>query len=107
MTLILGTSSSFRRSFFKTIFKDYLIDDESIQFLSADIDEKAIRHPNPSELCQIIATAKCDEILSKKKDILPEDAVLLTFDQVVVCDNELREKPVNESELRQFLKSYR
>ena len=37
---------------------------------------------------------------------LPKDSIILTFDQVVVCDGELREKPVDESEARKFLKSY-
>ena len=35
------------------------------------------------------------------------NAILLTFDQVVVCDGQLREKPENEEELREFLQSYR
>ena len=71
MTLILGTSSVFRRSFFKTAFKEFLIGDESKQFLAADIDEKAIRDPDPETLCQKIAVAKCEEIL-KRKDEIPE-----------------------------------
>ena len=70
MTLILGTSSIFRRSFFKTAFKEFLID-ESKQFLAADIDEKAIRDPDPEILCQKIAVAKCEEIL-KRRDEIPE-----------------------------------
>ena len=70
MTLILGTSSIFRRSFFKTAFKEFLID-ESKQFIAADIDEKAIRDPDPEILCQKIAVAKCEEIL-KRRDEIPE-----------------------------------
>ena len=107
MTLILATSSPFRRSLFKTAFKEFLIEDESKQFLSADIDEKAIRHPDSSVMCQKIALAKCDAILEQKKHLLPKDAIILTFDQVVVCENELREKPSDEQELRRFLQSYR
>ena len=40
------------------------------------------------------------------KGKLPKDSIILTFDQVVVCDGELREKPIDESEARKFLKSY-
>ena len=56
--------------FFKTAFKEFLID-ESKQFLAADIDEKAIRDPDPEILCQKIAVAKCEEIL-KRRDEIPE-----------------------------------
>ena len=107
MTLILGTSSSFRRSFFKTEFKDFLIKDESMQFLTPDIDEKAIRHPDASVLCQKIAIAKCDAIVEKYGNVLPNNAIVLTFDQVVVCNNEIREKPEDNDELRRFLQSYK
>ena len=107
MTLILGTSSSFRRSFFKTAFQDFLIEDESTQFLTPDIDEKAIRHEDPSILCQKIAIAKCDAIVEKYGKILPQNAIVLCFDQVVVCNNEIREKPIDTDELRRFLQSYK
>ena len=107
MTLILGTSSSFRRSFFKTAFQDFLLKDESTQFLSPDIDEKAIRHEDPSILCQKIAIAKCDAIVEKYGKILPQNAIVLCFDQVVVCNNEIREKPIDTDELRRFLQSYK
>ena len=103
MTLILGTSSEFRRKFFQEYFCEF-VKDPSSQFLTPDIDEKAIRDPDSGELCQKIAQAKCDAIL--KRENLPKDGIILTFDQVVVCNNQLREKPVNEEEARKFLKSY-
>ena len=107
MTLILGTSSQFRRKFFQDHFSDFITSDEKIQqFISPDIDEKAIRDNDYEILCQKIATAKCDAILKEYQDKLPKDSIILTFDQVVVCNGELREKPVDEKEARKFLKSY-
>ena len=107
MTLILGTSSQFRRKFFQESFSEFILKDEKIdQFISPDIDEKAIRDSDSEKLCQKIAVAKCDAILKEYEGKLPNNSIILTFDQVVVCDGELREKPVDESEARKFLKSY-
>jgi len=108
MTLILGTSSVFRRQLFQEYFKDYIIKDNGDieQFINPDIDEKSIRNPYPEKLCQEIANAKCVAILEKHKEKLPKDAIILTFDQVVVCNGDLREKPQDEIEARKFLKSY-
>ncbi len=106
MTLILASSSQFRRNVFRQFFKDHLIQDQSIQFLSPDIDEKAIRNADPERLCQMIAEAKCDAILKNHSKRLPQDAIVITCDQIVVCDGEIREKPTSEEEARRFLKSY-
>ena len=107
MTLILGTSSQFRRKLFQENFSEFLSKDEKIeQFVSPDIDEKAIRDSDSEKLCQKIAVAKCEAILKEYEGKLPKDSIILTFDQVVVCDGELREKPVDESEARKFLESY-
>jgi septum formation protein len=95
MKLIFGTSSKWRRAVFDTLGIDYTV-------MAADIDEKAIRHNNPSELTLLIAKAKAEELLKQ----ISEPAILLTFDQVVVCNGEILEKPENEEELRRFWKSY-
>ena len=107
MTLILGTSSQFRRKFFQENFSEFLISDGKFeQFISPDIDEKAIRDSDYEKLCQKIAIAKCDAILKDYQEKLPQDSIILTFDQVVVCKGQLREKPVDEAQARKFLKSY-
>ena len=109
MTLILGTSSIFRRKMFREHFKDFILDDNGDfeQFISPDIDEKAIRHADPSKLCQMIAEAKCEAILKNFEERkLPKDSIILTFDQVVVCNGQLREKPVDKDQATEFLKSY-
>ena len=87
---------------FKQHFKDFICDDNGDfdQFISPDIDEKAIRHVDPSKLCQMIAEAKCEAILKNFQDKLPKNSIILTFDQVVVCNGQLREKPVDKNETK-------
>lgn len=103
MHLVLATSSHFRRK----IFNDNLAREfQSHDFLSPDIDEKALRHPDPEELCRIIASAKCDAVLNMYSDTLPANSVIVTCDQVVLCNGEMREKPEDADEARQFMRSY-
>ena len=60
MKLILGSSSVNRRAVFRQLFPDYYVDDVT-NFLSPDIDEKAIRSENPREMVKLIADAKADK----------------------------------------------
>ena len=107
MTLILGTSSIFRRKMFREHFQDFILQDANFeQFITPDIDEKAIRHDDPAKLCQMIAEAKCEAILQNHAEKLPKDSIILTFDQVVQCNGQLREKPVDKDQANEFLKSY-
>ena len=68
------------------------------EIMSPDIDEKAIRSKNPEDLVMAIANAKADALVSKIK----EPAILITSDQVVLCKDKIREKPVGEKEAREF-----
>jgi septum formation protein len=72
------------------------------EVMSADIDEKAIRFDDPKKLTLALAHAKTDALLEKIK----EPAILITSDQVVVCDGQILEKPADEKEARQFLQKY-
>ena len=49
-----------------------------------------------------LANAKSDTILSRIK----ESAILITSEQVVVCNGKILEKPENESEVKEYLKMY-
>ena len=99
MTLILGTSSIFRRKMFREHFQDFILQEANFeQFITPDIDEKAIRHDDPAKLCQMIAEAKCEAILKNHAEKLPKDSIILTFDQVVQCNGQLREKPVDKDQ---------
>lgn len=95
MNIILGSGSKSRRR---------VLERAGCQFkvMVADIDEKAIRFDDPKKLVLALANAKADALLPRIK----EEAVLITADQVVVCNGEMREKPVNEAQAREYLHSY-
>lgn len=72
------------------------------EVLTADIDEKAIRADNPEKLVLALAEAKASAILPK----IIEPSLLITADQVVVCNGEILEKPQDEEEARKFIRGY-
>lgn len=88
-----------RRALFAKHFPQYGND-----FMSADIDEKAIRAPSPEEMTVLIAKGKADALLPK---LAGREVLLVCLDQVVVCNGQVREKPENEEQARAFLESYR
>lgn len=95
MKIILGSQSKGRKK---------VLEEMGFQFevMSADIDEKAIRHDDPKVLTMTLAHAKADVLLLKIK----EEAILITTDGVVVCNSNVLEKPENENEAREFLRGY-
>lgn len=95
MKLILGSQSPSRRVVLEQA--GYTFD-----VLAPDIDEKAIRSDDYRELPQLIARAKAAALLGR----ISEPAILVTADQVTVCNGQLREKPIDEAEARAFLHSY-
>ncbi|CAL5349268.1 unnamed protein product [Camellia sinensis] len=101
--IILGSSSVARRKVLAELGYDFTI-------MSADIDEKSIRKEKPEELVMALAEAKAEAITPKlpigdyKRDAEP--SVLITCDQVVVCEGMIREKPLSKEEARQFIKGY-
>ncbi len=95
MKIILGSQSKWRA---KELEKAGFV----FEKMSADIDEKAIRFDDPEKLVLALAHAKADVLMKK----VSEPALLITSDQVVVCDGKIREKPIDETEARKFLESY-
>ena len=71
--------------------------------MPADIDEKAIRFDDPVKLTLALANAKADALLSRIK----EPVILITSDQVVVCEGKILEKPESESQVKEYLDMYR
>jgi septum formation protein len=71
--------------------------------MAADIDEKAIRDPDPLKMTILIARAKAAALLPK----ITTPSILICSDQVIRCNGEIREKPESEEEARSFLESYR
>ncbi|MFA5945352.1 MAG: Maf family protein [Patescibacteria group bacterium] len=95
MKLILGSSSKYRQQ---------VLREAGIVFevMKPEIDEKAIRFADPDQLVLAVANAKADALLAKIK----EPAILITSDQVVLCEGKIREKAESREEAERFLKSY-
>jgi septum formation protein len=96
MKLILGSSSSSRRELMNRLAEEF-------EVISPDIDEKAIRHENPGELVRMLSAAKSQAVVEKAEIQKMSPAVIVTSDQVVVFDSEIREKPKDEAEARQWI----
>ncbi len=94
MKIILGSQSKGRKKVFEEM-------GYSFEVFVADIDEKAIRRKNPKELTLTIARSKSEALKSK----ISEPAILITADTVVVWNGEIREKPRNKNEAKEFLES--
>jgi septum formation protein len=106
LPIILGSSSYHRKLALETAGWEFTT-------MSPDIDEKAIRTPDPVELPRIIAVAKMHEIdrmleeeAKNSEDGRKREAIVITSDQVTVFNGVVREKPVSEEEAREFLSSY-
>ena len=95
MRLVLGSASTWRRAVLERLGCPF-------ETLSADLDETAIRHPDPSALALALAHAKADALLPR----LASPALLVTCDQVVSCAGELREKPSDAAQARAWLLGY-
>ncbi len=101
MKLILGSSSKFRRMVMDELDVPY-------EVITPDIDEKAIRDADPEKLVLAIAHAKADAILARVHASFKEDepTLIITADQVVVCNGEIREKPISPAQGKEFLLAY-
>lgn len=111
--IILGTASSSRRFVMDQLAKDYSF---TYDVIKADIDEKAIRHEQPRQLVLALAHAKADAIIQQlqqggqQQQQQPSDSqagssngsssegYLITCDQVVVHEGQIREKPEDVAE---------
>ena len=82
MKIILGSPSRFRKKIFSQIVQDF-------SSMSTDIDEKAIRSDDPEQLTLLIANTKASALEKQ----IAEPAILVTADQVVVFDGQIREEP--------------
>ena len=102
MKLILGSQSPSRRLALETA--GYVFE-EDFTLISPDIDEKQIRHPDFRKLPMLIAHAKADALVERLG--ICANTLLITGDQVVEYNGQLREKPESEAEAREFLASYR
>ncbi|MDO8594491.1 MAG: Maf family nucleotide pyrophosphatase [bacterium] len=95
MKIILGSQSENRKMVLEKA--GYTFD-----VMVSNIDEKAIRHEDFYELPLRLAKAKAEALLPRIK----EPSLLITADQVVVWNGELREKPANAKEARRYLETF-
>jgi septum formation protein len=95
MKIILGSQSKGRKRILEEMGYEF-------EVMPSYIDEKTIRLENSGELTLALANAKANALVAK----INEPALLITSDQVVVCNGEIREKPEDAEEARYFLKTY-
>lgn len=100
MRLILGSASPGRRKYAKILAEEL---GANLEIVSSDIDEKAIRDSDPQTLVRKLSEAKANALLPTLSD---QESLLITADQVVTWNDEIREKPRNAEEGRQFLRDY-
>lgn len=71
--------------------------------ITADIDEQALgnRQQSPAALVSLLSQAKADAIIGKlqKLESASLQGYLLTCDQVVLCQDVIREKPVSQEQV--------
>jgi len=74
----------------------------SFFIMSANIDEKSIRHDDARELTRAIAHAKADALVAK----ITEPTILITADTVISINGKIREKATTQEEAAKFLREY-
>lgn len=114
--VLLGSSSKFRRSLFKRVLEiankesnNVVFEQIELDSMVPDIDEKAIRRPDPSDLTKAITTAKTDKLLEMLEDepeLKKKLDLLVCGDQVIGFNGEIREKADSQKQVKEFLQSY-
>jgi len=97
MRIILGSQSVGRKRILEKMGYEF-------EVLPSYIDEKQIRFDDPVKLTLALATAKAEALLPKIKN--DEGVILITSDQVVVCNGKILEKPADEKEAREYMDMY-
>ena len=105
--LVLGTASTARRRVLAGLLADHGLA-VALQTAAADIDERAVGARlrsigDASALVTALAAAKADALVAR---LGPQDALLVTADQVVVSGGDIREKPGTPAQAVAWLTSY-
>jgi septum formation protein len=96
LPVILASSSKGRREIMSQLFGD------KFSTMLPDIDEKAVRHPDPKQLPLYVARAKMDAMVTR----VSVPSIIVCADQIVLFNGTVREKPADEKQARDFLASY-
>lgn len=83
-TLVLGSSSPFRRAILDKLHLDY-------QVAKPDIDETAAAGETPEQLVKRLAEQKARAVAAQQSTWA--DAIIIGSDQVAVCDGDILGKP--------------
>jgi septum formation protein len=96
--LVLGSGSKTRAAILRELQLPFEVH-------KPDIDEKSIRRSDPAELVLAIGRAKAAALMDGDRGAAfrASGALILTADQVVVCGDQVLEKPETEAEARHFL----
>lgn len=92
--IVLGSGSSYRQQLLREMGYEF-------EVVNPRIDEKSIRLDEPAELALALAHAKADAVIAE----LESPALVITADQVVAHDGQIREKPGSVDEARQFMRT--
>lgn len=95
MKIILGSSSTVRKQMMEEMGYHF-------EMMSPDIDEKAIRDSDPSQLVLKLGRAKADALLQR----ILEPALLVTSDHVLFFRNEILEKPDSMEQAREWMRAF-
>jgi len=98
LEIILGSSSVARADILRELGWDF-------RCIHPSIDEKSVSCGDPFRLPVLIAKAKATSILGEVHGTTTP-TVIITSDQIVLFEREVRGKPANEDEAREFLLSY-
>eukprot|EP01062_Namystynia_karyoxenos_P048324 TRINITY_DN36742_c0_g1_i1.p2 TRINITY_DN36742_c0_g1~~TRINITY_DN36742_c0_g1_i1.p2 ORF type:complete len:239 (+),score=83.38 TRINITY_DN36742_c0_g1_i1:85-717(+) len=101
--LVLGSSSKWRRQVLEQHFGAGIV---ALQ-VAPDIDEKAVRDPDPGQCALKVARAKAAAVMPKVAAQFSGSGVVICSDQVVVHCGAMREKPESAAQNKEFLRSYR
>ncbi|KAJ3372211.1 hypothetical protein GGF31_002069 [Allomyces arbusculus] len=116
LTLVLGSTSRARRALLASLIPPTHEDRIKIKFTAPpdSLDERAVAADHRAahrahDLTLAVAHAKADALLNDPSPAMKVEtgaAILLTADQVTVCDGKVREKPEDEQEARGYLAAY-
>jgi len=94
LRIVLGSGSKYRQQLLREMGYDF-------EVISPSVGEQSIRRADPEALALALAHAKADAVVAS----LQSPALVITADQVVVHQGQIREKPGSADEARQYLRS--
>jgi len=96
-TLILGSSSPFRKELLERLNLDFLVD-------SPDIDETVLENETPEDYVQRLSLEKAQAVNNRSKD--HSSALIISSDQCSILNGVIRGKPGNhENAIKQLTES--